>query len=881
MAKRAQEISLLGGLIFIGLTVATGISVYYVMLQQPEYILKLQTLAQNNVMVIEKKINEAILDTQSQINRPFLIQSLQQLDNNNELITIGYNLHESIKNDLEESNFTGISLFNSNGKQVLSVGQFSSKIDAIIPVNTSKARVFLLWDNGFILRTDLNIIDLKGKFIGSILSERKLPQLTNMFLKPEKIGKTGQLVLCAPWGTVNKEMVCFLTSLSNKYTVEFKHLPRIVSDESLPMDYALKNRSGITIGMKDYRSIPIAGAYSPINMYDLGLVLKIDEEELFKPITSKLGPVALSMAVLIIVGIFLLYWLVRPLVQKLIKSEQELTKRISENACLYAIRKNLLSSSSTNEVCHQIIDQLTKAMKFPQITEIKIELNGQEFLSRNYTRSLFHGLHSEIKIKGVSSGSLQVYYSKNLPFLIPQEQNLINLIADDLGRWWELIKAEQYITHSATHDELTGLPNRRLLQDRITQVLAQGIRNDSQTAVLFIDLDNFKNINDSLGHDMGDLLLKEVAARLKSCIRSEDTVARQGGDEFIVILCNIHNAQKASLVAQKILDILISPINLNKKEMHIGCSIGIALSPEDGINADELLKNSDTAMYHAKESGRNNYQFFTPKMNQLIAERGELVTELHNALKRDELLLHFQPVVRMPDRKIIGLEVLLRWKHPTIGMISPLKFIPLAEETGIIVQIGEWVIRSVCIQIKAWQKKGFEVPRVAINLSIRQFQHKTLVADISRILDETGVDAKYMTLEITESMLAQNIEDMKITLNKLSAMQMNISLDDFGTGYSNLSYLKGFSINTLKIDRSFIQDIVTDPNDAAITVAIIAMARSLNMEIIAEGLETEEQLDFLSKQGCDYFQGYYFSKPLSIKNITNTLIRENSFNKDL
>jgi len=754
MSQDAHKISLFGGLIFIGLTVATGMSVYFVMLKQPEYILRLQTLAQNKVIVIENKIHAGIVDTQSQIVRPFLIQTLHQLNTETDNAAVGNDLEQSLANDLKEANFTGISLFDSRGSQVIRAGRFSENYDAIIPIITTNATSFLLWENGFLLRTHVNVTDRNGQHIGSIATERYLPHLTNMFLKTEIIGKTGQIVLCAPWGRNHQEMLCFMTLLNNSATVEFKHLPRVLNDAALPMDYALKNRSGIIFGMEDFREVPIAGAYSPINTFDLGLVIKLDEEELYKPVTNQLGPVALCILLLIILGIFLLYWLVRPLVQKLIKSKQELTKRFTENACLYSIRKSLLSHFSLNEVCHKTIAQLTIAMKFPQFTAIKIELDGRQFVSANYSSDLRHGLQVEIQIKGTRSGSLQVYYTENKPFLLPEEQNLINLIADDLGRWLELIEAEQSIIHSATHDELTGLPNRRLLQDRITQVLAQCMRNHTQTAVLFIDLDNFKNINDSLGHVTGDLLLKEVAARLIACIRSEDTVARQGGDEFIVILCDINNAQKASLVAQKILDILVSPFHINDKEMHIGCSIGIALFPTDGINADELLKNSDTAMYHAKESGRNNYQFFTARMNQLIADRRVLVTELHNALKRDELLLHFQPVISMPDKNIISIEALLRWQHPKMGLVSPLKFIPLAEETGLIVPIGEWVIRSVCIQIKAWQEQGYVVPRVAINLSIRQFQHTTLVADISRILDETGVAAQCMTLEITESMLA-------------------------------------------------------------------------------------------------------------------------------
>jgi EAL domain-containing protein (putative c-di-GMP-specific phosphodiesterase class I) len=338
-----------------------------------------------------------------------------------------------------------------------------------------------------------------------------------------------------------------------------------------------------------------------------------------------------------------------------------------------------------------------------------------------------------------------------------------------------------------------------------------------------------------------------------------------------VLLHDIANDKSASYVAQKILNILISPFTINNKEMYIGCSIGIALFPNDGVNADELLKNSDIAMYHAKELGRNNSQFFNKRMNEKIAERLALENELHKALRREELQLYFQPVITMPEDKIISLEALLRWNHPKLGLVLPNKFIPLAEETGLIVLIGEWVLRSVCLQIKSWHDQGYFVPRVAINLSIRQFEHKTLVSDIERILVETGISAEYLSIEITESMLAHNVTEVREILDKLSSLGLNISLDDFGTGYSNLSYLKRFPIDTIKIDRSFIQDIVTDANDAAITTAIIAMARTLGMTVIAEGLENKSQLNFLMQQGCNCYQGFYFSKPLSISEIFNKL----------
>ncbi|MEO6697092.1 MAG: EAL domain-containing protein, partial [Gammaproteobacteria bacterium] len=450
--------------------------------------------------------------------------------------------------------------------------------------------------------------------------------------------------------------------------------------------------------------------------------------------------------------------------------------------------------------------------------------------------------------------------------LIEQAANIVSIAI-------ERKEAERRIMYLASHDALTDLPNRNLLQDRIQQAIVQARRSNGQGAVLFIDLDHFKIINDSLGHDVGDLLLKAVAERIVPSLRSEDTAARQGGDEFIVVLPSVANAQAAGTVAQKLLAELMAPYQIKEYELHTSASIGIAVFPDDGEDVDTLLKNSDTAMYHAKEAGRNNCQFFARQMNQLAAERQSLGTDLRHALERNELLLHFQPMVDMASGKLAGLEVLLRWQHPEQGLISPLKFISLAEEAGLIVPIGEWVLRSVCMQLKAWQGQGYDVPRLAINLSARQFRQKALAETIARILGETGVEARFVELEITESVLMENTDVVVETLRKLNDMGLEISIDDFGTGYSSLSYLKRFPINKLKIDRSFVQDIATDPNDAAIVTAIIAMAHSLQMKVIAEGVETEEQLAFLGREGCDQYQGYCFSKPLSASEIVAKLQR--------
>jgi predicted signal transduction protein with EAL and GGDEF domain len=357
-------------------------------------------------------------------------------------------------------------------------------------------------------------------------------------------------------------------------------------------------------------------------------------------------------------------------------------------------------------------------------------------------------------------------------------------------------------------------------------------------------------------------------------VRSEDTVARQGGDEFIILLSTINHPQDAAFIAQKLLNSLTRPFVINGQELHISASIGIAIYPDDGNDIGLLLKNSDIAMYHAKESGRNNYQFFSPKMNEQAAEKQALGNDLRHAVERNELFLVYQPVVDMASGNIAGMEVLLRWQHPVLGLISPVKFIPLAEESDLILTIGAWVLRSACKQLLEWQQQGIEVPRLAINLSAKQFRQKSLAENIAAILKETGVEPRFFGFEITESMLIHNVEEVVDTLLKLSNMGLEISIDDFGTGYSSLSYLKRFPINKLKIDKSFVDDIATHPDDAAIVKAIIAMAHGLQMKVVTEGVETIQQLDFLRLHGSEQYQGYIFSKPLPATEIVEKLQRQ-------
>jgi len=424
---------------------------------------------------------------------------------------------------------------------------------------------------------------------------------------------------------------------------------------------------------------------------------------------------------------------------------------------------------------------------------------------------------------------------------------------------------ESRIVHQATHDALTELPNRVLFRELVARAMTHAMRSEKLLAVLFLDLDGFKNINDTLGHEAGDELLKAVANRLLGVLRKDDVVARQGGDEFTILLQGISIVQDIMQIAEKMLAVVAGPFDLGSQQMHLTASIGITVFPFDDTDVENLLRNADTAMYQAKEDGKNCYRFYTASMNAAMRERMEIENGLRVALEQGQFSLHYQPQTAIESGEVVGVEALLRWNHPEQGMISPARFIPVAEESSLIVPIGEWVMRTACRQAKAWEAAGLPPLKVAVNLSARQFRQPDLLEMIGRILEETGLDPRsgMLELELTESMVMRNVEESVVTLNSLHQMGLQLSIDDFGTGYSSLSYLKRFPINTLKIDQSFVRDITTDPDDAAIAAAIVGLAHSLKLNVIAEGVETREQLDFLRGISCNEAQGYYFSRPLA------------------
>jgi diguanylate cyclase (GGDEF)-like protein/PAS domain S-box-containing protein len=418
------------------------------------------------------------------------------------------------------------------------------------------------------------------------------------------------------------------------------------------------------------------------------------------------------------------------------------------------------------------------------------------------------------------------------------------------------------LARQANHDSLTGLPNRNLLWDRIDGACARAQRYSNFAAVAFLDLDNFKVVNDSLGHTLGDHLLRAVAARLQSALRATDTVARQGGDEFLLVLSDQNSEQQVAGELQRIVQSFVKPFSVEGRDVFITASIGAALYPQDAKDPESLMKSAELAMYRAKESGRNVYQLYTVEMQTRVTERLALESRLRQALARGEFELHYQPQVDLRSNRVFGCEALIRWKQPELGMVSPAKYIPLAEETGLIVPIGEWVLRTACRQCRAWQDAGLPKVTVAVNISARQFREKNLFQLVAAILAETGLAPGQLELEVTESVIMHDAQQVIASLQAFRDMGVRLSVDDFGTGYSSLSYLKRFPVDRLKIDQSFVRDLSTDADDVAIAQAIITLGHTLNLRVIAEGVETPEQLAFLRRNQCDEMQGYLFGKPM-------------------
>ena len=475
------------------------------------------------------------------------------------------------------------------------------------------------------------------------------------------------------------------------------------------------------------------------------------------------------------------------------------------------------------------------------------------------------GMHGAFLFPVVSEGKpigVLVFHSRQVREPEDRLLQAVRVIGGQIGQFVQRKRAEERVQHMATHDALTALPNRVMFSQLLNHEIRAGERYRRSFAVMFIDLDRFKFVNDTLGHEAGDKLLQEVSARFQACLRSSDVVSRVGGDEFVVLLQEVSDPEAVANVARKILSAAIKPVVVLGQECRVTASIGICMYPRDAQDEQSLLKNADIAMYLAKEEGKNNFQFFSENIRIQSLERQTLETSLRHALEREEFSLHYQAKLDLKTKEITGVEALLRWQHPDLGTVSPAKFIPVAEETGLIVPIGKWVLQTACAQNVVWQREGLPPMCMAVNLSARQFTDDELTADIRAALDETGMRPELLELELTESMVMQSPERATRILGAIKQMGVRIAVDDFGVGYSSLAQIKRYPIDTLKVDRSFIRDLEKNAEDRAITEAIITMGKTLSMTVVAEGVETQEQQTFLADHACDAMQGFYFSKPI-------------------
>ena len=649
---------------------------------------------------------------------------------------------------------------------------------------------------------------------------------------------------------------------------------------------------------------PVFGSFFTIRELGLGVFTEIERDRLLAPIRKLLFKVSVGLALLLLLffwfGVRLLRMVIEPLgaisadfrrvgeqdyrpsslrpafeeLQALVDGFNHMVGEIEVNQ--QKLRQAAVVFDNTSEGIlitdrdHRIVSVNKAFTEITGYTEEEVLGRNPSLLQSGQQDSAFYeAMWDSILSTGQWRGEI---WNRRKNGEVYPELLSINTFCNDKGEVTHHIgvfsdisnikEVERQLEYLAHHDPLTDLPNRLLCIARLEHALQVAKRNDEQVGVLFLDLDMFKNINDSMGHAKGDSLLQQVARRVRESIRDEDTFARLGGDEFVLIIGNIHSRQDVALIAENILALFFRPFLVDERDVFISASIGISLFPEDGEDPGMLLRNADAAMYRAKSQGRNNYQFYTVALTHRVRERLSIETHLRQALNRKELRLHYQPQYSLASRQITGVEALLRWEHPEMGMVTPDRFIPVAEETGLIVPIGEWVLKTACRQLKQWQEQGHPTMRMAVNLSARQFWKPGLAKVVEGCLQESGIAAQYLDLELTESIIMHDTDIVVETLADLHKAGVELSVDDFGTGYSSLSYLRRFPLDRLKIDRSFVRDIMSNPADAEMIVSIIALGHSMKLKVLAEGVETEEQLHYLREQGCDEVQGFYFSKPL-------------------
>jgi diguanylate cyclase (GGDEF)-like protein/PAS domain S-box-containing protein len=881
--KNSQpRIILVAGIILILVSLLVGVTVFSVMRQNAEELLSksLQSSLQNRVQLATSEIHGGLNKAMSISTRPLLIDQIERMNAFAVNAAARSELDKAVRSFIQNG-LSAVSLYGEDGKELAHAGVFTQRLELVVPLNLP-GHVQLLWKDKFLLQASVDILKA-GRVVGKVRIETDLPSLGSMLTEAKSIGETGELALCAPFGL---KMQCFPLLL-------FPHVQtlslRSANGNLLPMAHALTGETGFVTTF-DYRAQEVVAAYAPVGDLGLGMVLKMDSAELYAPVRQQLRYLIPLLLGAVIIAMLLLRWLLNPLVVRLIRSEAEavqhttaLTKEISERKKAEA-ELRIAATAFESQQALMITDADGVVLRvnhaFTEITGYMAEdvLGKTSHLlkSGRHDADFYRTMWETIHQTGTWQG--EIWDRCKNGDILPRWLN-ISAIKGENGVLTHYVgslidisarkAAEEKINNLAFYDPLTHLPNRRLLMDRLQQALASSARSGRNGALLFLDLDHFKTLNDTLGHEMGDLLLQQVAQRLKSCVREDDTVARLGGDEFVVVLEVLSHeplnaAEQTETITEKILAFLDEPYQLVTQQYRSSASIGAVLFNGQQSSLEELMKQADIAMYQAKKSGRKSMRFFDPRMQDSVNAHAALEGELHQALLKEQFQLYYQIQVDESNRPL-GAEALIRWIHPEKGLVPPAEFIPLAEETRLILPIGQWVLEQACTQLKAWQQNALTRNLVlSVNVSTDQFRQADFVTHIKAQVRHHGINPNLLKLELTESLLVENVEGTIEIMGTLKNFGIKFSLDDFGTGYSSLQYLSKLPLDQLKIDLSFVRDMDVKGGGSPLVQTIIAMANNLNLDVIAEGVETEEQRQLLSFYGCHHYQGYLFSKPVPI-----------------
>lgn len=789
---------------------------------------------------------------------------------------------KNISSILLTQGFRGVGLEQAGRRNVLAGGFLPESIEAVrlhSPTDTE-----LVWDHGYYLRLRISLNRKGNNKSGNefLILEQAIPELNKLFEEVIHWGETGNMVMCT------KQDESLLFCFPHRENSVVSTMPDKYQGEPIPMAYALANQSGIR-KLVDYRGRDVLAAYTPVGGTGLGLILRMDLAELYAPAKYELEVALPFMALLVGFGLWLVRMRVKPIIVDLIDahtSEKNLVQNLEfsnrlRNAILESAAYSIISTDvngiiitfnhaaermlwyraeemigkATPEVLHDADEVKERAMSLSHELGYPVKPGFEVFVAKAK-----QDLQEEREWTYVRKDGSRLPVRLSVTALRDENHVLQGYlgIAYDIS---EQKRAEEYIRHIALHDVLTGLPNRALLDDRVIMAIEQQRRSKQPFALAMLDIDRFKHINDTMGHHIGDRLLKEFVSRIKSCLRPTDTIARMGGDEFMLLLPETERLE-AEHIMGRILETLTYPIDVEVQKVHISSSIGISICPNDGEQLHELMRCADVAMYWVKEHGRNGYKVYSREMDIHGADRLRLDRDLHDALENDGFTLYYQPKVNLKTNTVYGVEALLRMPKASGQLNSPAEFIPLAEETGLIIPIGQWVLKTACRDAIRLQQELDAPISMAVNISPRQFMNGDLVGTVRQVLQTTQMNSAQLELEITESVLMDERIGVSNSLYELRNLGVKIAIDDFGTGYSSLSYLKRFKINKLKIDQSFVRDMTTDSEDAALITAIIAMGHSLNIPVVAEGIETAEQVAFLTANDCDMGQGFFIGRPL-------------------